>query len=122
MNQLMGIKHDRDLLKDKDLFNPNTGIKCMMVAYEKDQLEATEGPTLEPMSPNWSIIEGKWNERLFQLFVDYCKENGYKERVATEDLECEVQELFINRLTRLRDLIRNSRGKEGEEEAATKIG
>src|SRR5277367_5342504 len=41
MNQLMGIKHDRDVLKDKDLFNPNTAIKCMMAAHEKDQLEAT---------------------------------------------------------------------------------
>src|SRR5271168_1400457 len=119
MNQLMGIKHDRDVLNDKDLFNPNTAIKCMMAAYQKDQLEATQGPTLEPMSPNWSVMEGKWNERLFQLFVDYCKANGHKARVATEELECKVQELFMNRLTRLRNLIRMNQGKEGKEADAT---
>lgn len=118
MNHLMEIKHDQDVLEDEDIFEPNTRIKRKMRAYEKNQ--TAEGPTLEPMSPNWDNIEGKWNERLFQLFIDYCKENGDETRVETEDLVCEVQELFVNRLTRIRDLIRRSQRVEGESEASSK--
>jgi hypothetical protein len=118
MNGLMGIKHDKDVLEDQEIFEPNTRTKRKMKAYENNQ--AAEGPTLDPMSPNWENIDGKWNERLFQLFVNDCKVNGDEAEVATEDLECEVQELFFNRLTRLRDLIRQSRGMDGEDEESIK--
>ena len=118
MNRLMRIKHDKDVLENKDILEANTRIKCKMKAYEKNQ--EAEGPTLDPMSPNWEDIEGKWNERLFQLFVNYCKGNGHEARVATEDLEYEVQELFLNRLTRIRNLIRKSQGMEGKDEDLTK--
>lgn len=118
MNGLMGIKHDKDVLEDQENFEPNTRTKRKMKAYENNQ--AAEGPTLDPMSPNWENIDGKWNERLFQLFVNDCKVNGDEAEVATEDLEYEVQELFFNRLTRLRDLIRRSRGTDGEDEESTK--
>ena len=118
MNGLMGIKHDKDVLEDQENFEPNTRTKRKMKAYENNQ--AAEGPTLDPMSPNWENIDGKWNERLFQLFVNDCKVNGDEAEVATEDLECEVQELFFNRLTRLWDLIRKSRGMDGEDEESIK--
>ena len=114
MNQLMRIKCDKDILENRDIFKPKLMLNVLMAAYEKGQIEV--GLTLKPMLPNWANIEGKWNERLFQLFVNYCKANGHEVRVATEDLECDVQVLFIDRLTRLRDLIRKNRAKKGETE------
>ena len=57
MNELMGIKHDKDVLKDNDLYEPNTPKKCKMAAYEENQ--KMPGPDPAPMAPNWDEIDGK---------------------------------------------------------------
>ena len=45
-----------------------------MASYEKNQ--DMPGPDLQPMSPNWDELYGKWNEKLFMLFMAYCEETG----------------------------------------------
>ena len=53
----MGIKHDKDILEDEDIFEPKSCIRHKMKAYERNQ--EAEGPMLDPMSPIWDNIEGK---------------------------------------------------------------
>jgi hypothetical protein len=118
MSQLMGIRHNKDILEDEDIFKPNSCIKCKMKAYKRNQ--EVEGLMLDPMSQNWDYIKGKWNECLFKLFVNYCRMNGYEERVETNELELQVQELFLNCITRLWDLIQKSQEMKGEDRASTK--
>ena len=36
MNELMQIKHDKDVLEEEDLYEPNTPKKCRMASYEQN--------------------------------------------------------------------------------------
>ena len=54
MNELMQIKHDKDVLNDNELYEPNTPKKHKMASYENNQ--HMPGPDLEPMSLNWDEI------------------------------------------------------------------
>jgi hypothetical protein len=112
MNQLMQIKHDKDVLNDDDLYEPNTPKKRKMVSYEKNQ--DMPGPDLNPMSPNWDEIDGKWNEELFRLFIANCQENGDSDEIRTDEDEYNIHEMFIDRLQRLRNLI--NRSQPGDDE------
>src|SRR6202789_2235803 len=112
MNELMQIKHDKDVLKDDSLYEPNTLGKRKMASYEKNQ--NMPGPDLQPMSPNWDEIYGKWNEELFRLFIAHCEESGDGDEIRTDEDQYNIHEMFIDRLQRLKNLIRRCQPK-GEE-------
>ena len=112
MNELMQIKHDKDVLKDDDLYEPNTPKKRKMASYEKNQ--DMPGPDLEPMSPNWDNVNGKWNEELFRLFIANCEENGDGDEIRTDEDQYNIHEMFIDRLQRLKNLIKRSQPKDDE--------
>lgn len=112
MNELMQIKHDKDVLKDNDLYEPNTPKKRKMASYEKNQ--NMPGPDLEPMLPNWDEIDGKWNEELFRLFIENCEESGDGDEIRTDEDQYNIHEMFIDRLQRLKNLIKQSQPKDNE--------
>src|SRR5882762_7812784 len=115
MNQLMQIKHDKDVLTD-ELFELNTPNKRMKASYEKDQ--CSPGPNLNPMSPNWDEIDGNWNEELFQLFIAHCKDDGDGDKVETDEDQYDIHEMFMDRLQRLKGLINRCRPKDDEGQEA----
>lgn len=115
-NELMQIKHDRDVLDDDDLYEFNTPKKRKMASYEND--EDVPGPDLNPMLPNWDKIDGKWNEELFKLFIAYCKDNGEEDRIGTDEEEYEIHEMFMDRLRRLKNLISRWKPKNNERKEA----
>ena len=106
MNELMGIKHDKDDLKDNNLYEPNTPKKRKMAAYEENQ--KMPGPDLAPMAPNWDEIDGKWNEELFRLFIVNCEENDDGDAIRTDKDQYNIHEMFMDRLQCLRNLIKRS--------------
>lgn len=112
MNELMQIKHDKDVLEEDDLYEPNTPKKRKMASYEKNQ--NMPGPDLQPMSPNWDELYGKWNEELFRLFVGYCEENGECDQIRTDEDQYNIHEMFMDRLQRLKNLIKRCQPKGGE--------
>jgi hypothetical protein len=112
MNELMQIKHDKDVLKDEDIYEPNTPKKRKMAAYEKNQ--DMPGPDLQPMSPNWDELYGKWNEELFRLFIENCEENGDGDEVGADEDRYNIHEMFMDRLQRLKNLIKRCQPKDNE--------
>ena len=112
MNELMGIKHDKDVLKDDDLYEPNTPKKRKMAAYEENQ--KMPGPDLAPMAPNWDEIDSKWNEELFRLFIVNCEENDDSDAIRTDKDQYNIHEMFMDLLQRLRNLIKRSRPMDDE--------
>jgi hypothetical protein len=112
MNELMQIKHDKDILKDDDLYEPNTPKKCKMTSYENNK--GMPGPDLQPMSPNWDELDGRWNEELFRLFIEHCDENGDGDRIASDEDQYNIHEMFMERLQRLRNLIKQHQPKDNE--------
>jgi hypothetical protein len=112
MNELMQIKHDKDVLDNDNLYEPNTPIKRKMASYERNQ--DMPGPDLHPMSPNWDELYGKWNEKLFKLFIANCMENGDGDEIRTDEDEYNIHEMFMDRLQRLRNLIKRSQPKDNE--------
>jgi hypothetical protein len=114
MNELMRIKHDNDVLNDNELYEPNTPKKRKMASYENNQ--DMPGPDIEPMSPNWDKIDGEWNEELFRLFVANCKENGDGDEIGTDTDQYNIHEMFMDRLQRLRNLIKRCQPKDNEDQ------
>ena len=112
MNELMQIKHDKDVLKDDDLHEPNTPKKRKMMSYEKNQ--DMPGPDLQPMSPNWDELHGKWNEELFRLFIENCEESGDGDEIKTDEDKYNIHEMFMDRLQCLKNLIKRSQPKDNE--------
>jgi len=121
MNELMEINHDKDVLEDNDLYEPNTPKKRKMASYEKNQ--DMPGPDLQPMSPNWDELYGKWNEKLFMLFIAYCEKNGEDDEIRTDEDQYNIHEMFMDRLQRLKNLINRCqpRGNELEEAHAARL-
>ena len=117
MNILMQIKHDKDILDDIDLYEPNTPKKRKMASYEKSQ--CLPGLDLEPMLPNWDNLDGKWNEELFRLFIAHCKDHEEGDRMRTDEDEYEIHEMFMDRLQRLINLINQNRPKDNELQEAS---
>jgi hypothetical protein len=112
MNELMQIKQDKDVLKDGDLYESNTLKKLKMASYETNQ--GMPGPDLQPMSPNWDELYGKWNEELFRLFIANCEENGDGDEIKTDEDKYNIHEMFMDRLKRLKNLIKRSQPKDNE--------
>ncbi|KJA12871.1 hypothetical protein HYPSUDRAFT_210039 [Hypholoma sublateritium FD-334 SS-4] len=77
MQACLEIDKDKDIVKrDLDEFiAENTARKRIMSNYENKK--TNEEPTLKPMYPNWSVMKGLWNSRLCELFIEYCKKEGY---------------------------------------------
>lgn len=111
MNELMQIKHDKDVLND-ELYEPNTPKKRTMASYEKNQ--CLPGPDLKPMSPNWDELDGKWNNELFRLFIARCKDDGEGGKVETDEDQYNIYEMFMDRLQRLKGLINRCQPKDDE--------
>ena len=111
MNELMQIKHDKDVLND-ELYELDTPNKRAMASYEENQCLA--GPSLNPMSPNWDEVDGNWNEELFRLFVAHCEDDGDGDRVGTDEDLFNIHEMFMDRLQRLKGLINRCRPKDDE--------
>jgi hypothetical protein len=117
MNELMEIKHDKDVLNN-ELYEPSTPKKRMMASYEKNQ--RLPGPDLNPMSPNYDELDGKWNDELFRLFIEHCKDDGDGDKVETDEDQYNIHEMFMDRLQRLKGLINRCRPKDDEcQEAST---
>ena len=116
MNELMQIRHDKDVLDNNDLYEPNTPKKCKMASYEKNQ--NLPGPDLKLMTPNWDEMDGKWNKELFRLFVAYCDYNDEGDKMRTDEDEYEIHEMFMERLQRLKILISQNRPKDNEHQEA----
>jgi hypothetical protein len=112
MNELMQIEHDKDILKDEELYEPNTSKKRKMASYEKNQ--NMQGPDLQPMSPNWDEIDGNWNEALFRLFLAHCDESGDGDEIRTDEDQYIIHEMFMDRLQRLKNLIKRCQPKANE--------
>ena len=112
MNELMRIKHDKDVLNDNELYEPNTPKKRKMASYENNQ--DMPGPDLEPMSPNWDEIDGKWNEELFRLFIANCEENGDGNEIGTDEDKYNIHEMFMDCLHRIKNLIQRSQPKDNK--------
>ena len=115
MNDLMKIKHDKDVLNN-ELYEPNTPKKRKMVSYEKNQ--SLPGPDLKPMSPNWDELDGKWNDELFKLFIAHCNEDGDGDKVETDEDQYNIHEMFMDRIQRLKSLISRCRPKDDEHQEA----
>ncbi|PPR03096.1 hypothetical protein CVT26_004615 [Gymnopilus dilepis] len=111
---LLGIQQDRDILIARDtLYAQNTPLKSRMAQFEENAGDL--GPnTLTPMEVNWEVIHGRWNERLFKLFLGHCQENGYGEGTLTADDEDEISDLFFKRLERIQGIINEYRPKPNE--------
>jgi hypothetical protein len=114
MNEAMSIKQDNDILGD--LYTLNTSKKRQMMSYENNQNNL--GPNLNPMLPNWDELDGKWNDQLFRLFVVRCRDDGDGDKVTTDENEYEIHEMFMDRLQRLRNLIKRNGPKDNESTVA----
>ena len=118
MNEVMQIKHDKDVLDNDDLYEPNTPKKRKMVSYEKNQ--DMPGPDLQPMSPNWDELYGKWNEKLFMLFMAYWEENREGDGLRTDEDQYNIHEMFMDRLQQLKNLIKRCQPRDSELQAVYK--
>jgi hypothetical protein len=114
MNQAMLIKQDKDVLGD--LYTLNTSKKRQMMSYENNQNNL--GPNLNPMLPNWDELDGKWNDQLFKLFVVRCRDDGDADKLTTDEDEYDIHEMFMDRLQRLRNLIKRNGPKDNESTVA----
>jgi hypothetical protein len=107
MNELLGIEHDIDIigvgLPPQDAFD----------WYEDDK--GGPGPTIHPMRPHWDNVKSDWNWRLCELFVTYLQvsPDGPKVTLTNED-RIETQQIFFERLSRLKREIAAASPKQGE--------
>ena len=112
MNELMQIQHDKDVLNDNELYEPNTPKKHKMASYKNNQ--DMPGPNLEPMSLNWDKIYGKWNEELFRLFIANCEENSDGNEIGTDEDKYNIHKMFMDCLHCIKNLIQQSQPKDNE--------
>jgi hypothetical protein len=108
MNELLGIEHDKDAVRvpppppdDFDL-------------YEDDG--SGPGPALCPMAPSWDGLRCRWNYRLCELFVAYVEAPAPDGRgISLDDgNRMEIEEMFFERLYRLKREIAATSPKPGE--------
>jgi hypothetical protein len=107
MNKLLGIEHDRDIIgvgsPPQDDFD----------WYEDDN--GGPGPTIHPMRPHWDNLKSDWNWKLCELFVTYLEDSpdGPKVTLTNDDM-LETQQIFYERLSRLKREIVAAVPKQGE--------
>jgi hypothetical protein len=108
MNELMGIAHDKEVVgmppppqDDLDLYEDDGG---------------GPGPSISPMIPHWGKLKSDWNYQLFEIFLARLKAPGPDgwELVFNDETEAEVQEMFFERLYRLKREIKAATPKQGE--------
>lgn len=121
MNQLIGIRKDEDIRSIDELILPNSTLNLAMAAFERDARIAPP-PTFLPMRPNLNNINGRWNEVLFDYFLDNCRKK-YPGSIE-DDAEEEVFAIFKERLSSMRKVMRRYSPKDGESktEAASRAG
>ena len=90
-----------------------------MALYEEDQTE--EEPQLKPMKINWKVVNGRWNEDLFLLFVAYAEESGYAEESIEGEDEEELRDMFYGRIGQMVGVINANQPKAKETPRQTKI-
>jgi hypothetical protein len=107
MNNLMGIKCDRDVM---NLTGPSFDA---VMEYEVD---SSKGPVLKPMKPYFTakLMQFEWNQRLAELFTGKFQDEHNLE--LTPEDECELHEMFEDRLMRLRRQLVSTGIRAGESE------
>lgn len=111
MNELIGIKRDEDIKDIDELILPNSPLNLNMAIFERDARIATP-PAFRPMRPNLNNINGKWNDKLFDHFLDHCRRK-YAGKIG-ENEEVELLEIFKERISSMRKVMKRYRPKEGE--------
>jgi hypothetical protein len=104
MNDLLGIRVDKDILKGG--FSPPEEVLNL---WEDD--EQGVGPTLTAMKPDWNNLCSSWNGRLEELF---CAHFCHKMEIDEEEMEDDVCDMFRQRLARLRRLMKQGSSRAGE--------
>lgn len=97
-------------LKD-DIFAKETAMKNQMARFEKYGRDVDE-PVLEPMTINFDKIKGRWNEAIFEKFVQ-AHETKDGTKYSEEEIE-EIRSVFYRRLERMLTELNKIRPK-GEE-------
>lgn len=114
MNSLIGIRTTNDILQFKDeLYSTGTELQTRMALYEEADNDE-QPPQLEPMTINWKVVNGKWNEDLFIQFLAYAEGQGYAEGNIQDDDEDELREMFYARIKRMAGVVNMSRPKPKE--------
>ncbi|RXW11955.1 hypothetical protein EST38_g13901 [Candolleomyces aberdarensis] len=85
-------------------------------AFEDDQSESALEPTLQPLRPSWSNLHGAWNRALAYKFTVYMLHQVGQPAYLT----AEIKDAFLDRLKRLRRLIRQHCPQEDESPEAMK--
>lgn len=115
MNFLMDITTTKDVLQIKDqVFASNTPIKNKIARYEKTG-SLQDAPSLRPLWINWGNLKGRWNETVFDKFVEYAREEEYwGDEDIPEDEVKKMETAFYRRLERMLTELNRNRPKEGE--------
>ncbi|KAJ3490947.1 hypothetical protein NLJ89_g11389 [Agrocybe chaxingu] len=119
MNRMLGIVRDDDIVDiELDDFTATETLRQReMALYEKNC--AGRGPSLEPLHPNWGDISSRWNERLAELFIEYCVRNGYIDEDFDYNDQEEIRKIFSRWLGTLKAKLnlRKPKGQETKEDA-----
>ncbi len=62
-------------------------------------------------------MKGLWNSRLCELFIEYCRKEGYTESEFTTTDEGDIREIFFSRLSSLKTLLQRHKPKKEETQA-----
>ncbi|KAJ2936108.1 hypothetical protein H1R20_g987, partial [Candolleomyces eurysporus] len=112
MNILLKIESDNNILTAAARREDLNAVQ----AFEDDQSELALEPSLQPLRPSWSNLRGAWNRALAYKFTAYMIHQVGQPAYLT----AEIKGAFMDRLERLRRLIRVHECKEGETPEAMK--
>ncbi len=99
LHSLLWIKHTGDISKYSDkIFASGTPLQGRMAAYKEHSFGE---PDLEPMQVNWKVFNGKWNEKLCELFLQHCIKEGFSEGNPNDDELQLVADMFWECLGRI---------------------
>lgn len=118
----MGIKGTKGVLQLKDVvFAKETPVKNQIARFEK-QGRVVDEPELEPMVINFDRIKGRWNEAIFEKFVEAHERND-DEKYTEEEIQ-EVKKVFYRRLERMLTELNKVRPNEEEfpEDVEERVG
>jgi hypothetical protein len=107
MNGFLKIAKDIDLLTSPVATDDTATVE----AYEDGGSD--NGPVLDPMHPHWSILKCRWNLDLGALFAKYM----VTEVGIAKDDETQVENMFAERLVRLRTMLVKYARKDRESDA-----
>lgn len=110
MNGFLGINHDKDILA----LTTTKEMRQTIDNFEEREGEGP-GPTLDPMRPNWEVLHGYWNCRIFDLFLEEYNDENEEDVEADSEIGREMYSIFFERLYRLQRRIVQSQPKDDED-------